>query len=60
MKWYRVVFTDGERDIIVNMKVRNLNELYHRMDVTGMDVISYSRQHFDGSFDTTESHGVTK
>lgn len=47
MKRYRVVFTDGDKEITKDLKAKNLNHLYHQMDVMGndhgLDVISYSR-----------------
>ena len=43
MKKYSVVFTDGEREITEELKAKNLNHLYHQMDVIGLDVISYQK-----------------
>lgn len=43
MKRYRVIFTDGDKEITKDLKAKNLNHLYHQMDVIGLDVISYSR-----------------
>jgi len=45
MKSYRVIFTDGDKEITKDLKAKNLNHLYHQMDVIGLDVISYSRLH---------------
>ena len=50
MKRYRVIFTDGEKEIIKDIKAKNLDHLYHQMDVIGLDVISYSRLYKVGDF----------
>ena len=43
MKKYRVLFTDGNKEITKDMTAKNLNHLYCQMDTMGWDVISYQR-----------------
>ena len=43
MKKYRVLFTDGDKEITKDLMAKNLKHLYYQMDTMELDVISYQR-----------------